>query len=199
MEDTLQIQLININNIKPYKNNPRINDVAVDYVADSIRNFGFLVPIILDKDKLVIAGHTRLKAAKKLGIQEIPCIIANDLTEAQANALRLVDNKVAEFSIWDYEKLREELNAILTVDMSLYGFEGGLSELDVFIDDELSDFYDDKDFEYNVFGVTLKLPMKYRADFKRYTRQHSTKELSEELLRFIDENSIQEDGGVTAV
>lgn len=188
MENSLLIQEIDVSEIQPYEDNPRINDTAVPYVADSIKRFGFLVPIILDSNKVVVAGHTRLKAAKRLKLSKVPCIIADDLTDAQIKALRLADNKVAEFSIWDYEKLREELNTILTVDMSNYGFDGGLSDLDNFIDDELSDFYNDNDFEYSVFGLTLKLPIKYQQDFKRFIRQHSTAELSNSILRFIKDN-----------
>ena len=101
----------NISDIKPYENNPRINVDSVDKVANSIKEFGYRVPIIIDKNNVIVAGHTRLLAAEKLGITEIPCIVADDLTEQQINAFRLVDNKTTEFSDWDYEKLKEELYA----------------------------------------------------------------------------------------
>ena len=112
----------NISDIKPYENNPRINVDSVDKVANSIKEFGYRVPIIIDKNNVIVAGHTRLLAAEKLGITEIPCIVADDLTEQQINAFRLVDNKTTEFSDWDYEKLKEELYA-LDMDLSEYGFE----------------------------------------------------------------------------
>lgn len=113
----------NINELVPYENNPRINDDAVEYVANSIKEFGFKVPIVIDKNNVIIAGHTRIKASKELGIEEIPCIIADDLTEEQVKAFRLADNKVAEKSLWDYTKLDEELDSILDIDMSMFDFD----------------------------------------------------------------------------
>lgn len=112
----------NISDIKPYENNPRINVDSVDKVANSIKEFGYRVPIIIDKNNVIVAGHTRLLAAEKLGITEIPCIVADDLTEQQINAFRLVDNKTTEFSDWDYEKLKEELYA-LDMDLSAIGYD----------------------------------------------------------------------------
>lgn len=96
--------------LKPYPNNPRKNDKAVDAVAASIREFGFKVPIITDKDGVIIAGHTRLKAAEKLGLETVPVIVASDLTEEQAKALRLADNKTAELAEWDPDLLLKELS-----------------------------------------------------------------------------------------
>lgn len=104
----------------PYENNPRKNDGAVDAVAASIKEFGWKVPVIIDKDNVVVAGHTRLKAAKQLGIEDIPCIVADDLTDDQIKAFRLADNKVSEFSTWDYDKLREEI-ADIDLDMGQFG------------------------------------------------------------------------------
>lgn len=105
----MQIIYKSIEEIKPYENNPRINDEAVEYVANSIKEFGFRNPIILDKNNVIICGHTRLESAKNLGMKEVPVIIADDLTDEQVKALRLADNKVAEKSMWDYSKLDEEL------------------------------------------------------------------------------------------
>ena len=109
--------------LKPYKNNPRNNRDAVDYVAASIRDFGFRNPIIIDKNNEIVAGHTRLKAAKKLHLKEVPCIMADDLTPEQVKAFRLADNKVSEAATWDYELLSEELDDILTFDMAEFGFD----------------------------------------------------------------------------
>jgi len=89
----MQIVNKNINELKEYINNPRNNDNAVDYVANSIKEFGFKVPIVIDKNNVIVAGHTRYKASKKLGITEVPCIVADDLTDEQIKAFRLVDNK----------------------------------------------------------------------------------------------------------
>lgn len=118
----MQIIYKSIEEIKPYENNPRINDEAVEYVANSIKEFGFRNPIILDKNNVIICGHTRLLASKELKLKEVPCIIADDLTDEQVKALRLADNKVAEKSMWDYSKLDEELEDILNIDMSKFDF-----------------------------------------------------------------------------
>lgn len=119
----MEIVYKKINEIKPYKNNPRKNDEAVEYVENSIKEFGFKVPIIVDKNGEIVAGHTRYKAAKKLKMNEIPCIIANDLTEEQIKAFRLADNKVSEKAEWDFELLTEELSDIIAFDMSDFGFD----------------------------------------------------------------------------
>jgi ParB-like chromosome segregation protein Spo0J len=118
----MQIIYKSIEEIKPYENNPRINDEAVEYVANSIKEFGFRSPIILDKNNVIICGHTRLLASKELKLKEVPCIIADDLNDEQVKALRLADNKVAEKSMWDYSKLDEELEDILNIDMSKFDF-----------------------------------------------------------------------------
>lgn len=112
----------NIEDIIPYENNPRNNDNAVEYVANSIKEFGFKNPIIIDKDNIVVAGHTRLKASKRLGLKEVPCLVADDLTEEQIKAFRLADNKVAEIATWDFNKLNLELEDI-TIDMQEFGFD----------------------------------------------------------------------------
>ena len=103
--------------IKAYKNNPRNNDDAVGPVAESIKQFGFKVPIIIDKNNVIVAGHTRLKAAIKLKLAEVPCIVADDLTEEQIKAFRLADNKVSEFATWDFELLDIELDNIACINI----------------------------------------------------------------------------------
>lgn len=118
----MQIIYKKIDDVIPYENNPRKNDEAVDYVAKSIKEFGFKVPIIIDKDNVIVTGHTRLKAAKQLGLKEVPTIMADDLTEEQIKAFRLADNKVSEFATWDFDKLDLELDDILNLDMEDFGF-----------------------------------------------------------------------------
>ena len=118
----MNIKEVPIDKLKPYENNPRFNDDAVDYVVNSIQSFGFRVPIIVDKNNTIIAGHTRLKAAKKLKLKKVPVIEVDDLTEEQANAFRIYDNKVAEASKWDLEKLGEELDNIIGMNMDDFGF-----------------------------------------------------------------------------
>ena len=117
----MQILNLKLDEIHPYEKNPRNNAGAVDAVASSIKEFGFKVPIIIDKDNVIVAGHTRYKAATKLGLEEVPCIKADDLTEEQIKAFRLADNKVSELAEWDIKLLDEELNGI-TMDMEQFGF-----------------------------------------------------------------------------
>lgn len=126
------MDIINIalKDLKPYENNPRKNDDAVKYVAESIKEFGFKVPIVIDKNNVIVAGHTRYKAAKKLKMSEVPCIIADDLTDEQIKAFRLADNKVAEKSEWDFDLLNTELDDIIDLDMELFGFEEALQDDD---------------------------------------------------------------------
>ena len=112
-----------LSELKPYEKNPRKNDDAVKYVAESIKNFNFQNPIIIDKDGIIVAGHTRWKAAKKLGLDEVPCIIADDLSDEQIKAFRLADNKVSEKAEWDFDLLNEELDDLFDFDMSVFGFE----------------------------------------------------------------------------
>lgn len=117
------IENIDIQQIVPYTNNPRINDASVPKVKLSIQQFGFRVPIIIDANNIIICGHTRYKAALELGINEIPCIRADDLSDEQIKAFRIADNKAGEDSSWDYEKLLSELEGIKELDMSEYGFD----------------------------------------------------------------------------
>lgn len=121
----LQVVYRKVDEIIPYEKNPRLNDEAVEPVAESIKEFGFKIPIVLSSDGVIVAGHTRIKAAKKLGMEEVPCIIADDLTEEQVKAFRLADNKSAEIAQWDDELLQSEISEILDIDMSLFGFDGG--------------------------------------------------------------------------
>lgn len=117
----LKIIYKKIDELKPYENNPRMNENAVDSCKKSIQEFGFKVPIVIDKDDVVVSGHTRLKASKELGLEEVPCIVADDLTEEQVKAFRLADNKVGELADWDFEKLAKEFDDI-DFDMRDFGF-----------------------------------------------------------------------------
>ena len=112
-----------LDELKPYEKNPRKNDEAVDAVAASIREFGFRQPIVIDKSNVIVCGHTRYKALKKLGVLRIPCVMADDLTDEQIRAYRLADNKTGELADWDIGLLDGELEGILDLDMSEFGFE----------------------------------------------------------------------------
>ena len=105
----MEIINLKINEINPYENNPRNNENAIEDVVNSISNYGFRIPIVIDKDNIIVCGHTRYEACKRLGIKEIPCIKADDLNEEQITAFRLIDNKTHEYSYWDMDKLFEEL------------------------------------------------------------------------------------------
>ena len=123
MEDNLKY--LSVGDLIPYENNPRNNDEAVDYVAKSIEEFGFKVPIVVDKNYVIVAGHTRLKASKKLGLEKVPVIIADDLSEEKIKAFRIADNKVAEIAEWNEDKLHQELGELedLLFDMTEFGFD----------------------------------------------------------------------------
>lgn len=112
----------NVAELIPYEKNPRNNKKAIKYVQESIDEFGFKVPIVIDSNNVVVAGHTRLIAAKNLKMHTVPCIVADDLTPEQIKAFRLADNKVGEFSKWDKDLLARELKDIKGLDMSEFGF-----------------------------------------------------------------------------
>ncbi len=123
MGNEIKVTMRKLAELVPYENNPRKNDKAVEAVAESIKEFGFKNPIIVDKDDVIVAGHTRLKAAKRLGLGEVPVIRADDLTEEQVKAFRLADNKTAELAGWDFILLDSELKQLGKIDMESFGFK----------------------------------------------------------------------------
>ena len=144
----MNIVKIKVEDLIPYINNPRNNENAVDKVASSITEFGFKNPIVIDKNNVIINGHTRLLASKKLGLKEVPVIVADDLSEAQVKAFRIADNKVAEYSKWDYDLLNVELEQLeeLEFDMSNFGmsvFEPIEFEIDEDIEEILEEEYEE--------------------------------------------------------
>ena len=132
----MEIKNVKISDIVPYTNNPRRNEHAVEYVKNSIKEFGFRIPMVLDKNSVIVCGHTRFMAAQELGMTEVPCTYAEDLTDEQIKAFRLADNKTAEIAGWDFEMLGEELEG-LDMDMSQFGFDLDLST------DSLDDIFAD--------------------------------------------------------
>lgn len=142
----MEIEYKNIDELIPYENNPRHNEEAVDYVAKSIKEFGFKVPIIIDKNNEIVTGHTRLLASKKLGLKEVPTILADDLDEDKIKAFRLIDNKVSEFSTWDFDKLNFELE---NIDLNMLDFGFDLEPInsegfDLDVDDLDESYYGDE-------------------------------------------------------
>lgn len=153
--------------LKPYKNNPRINDEAVEATKESIILHGFVNPLIIDRDNVIIAGHTRLKAAQELDLPELPCIVMDEEDPDLVRQYRIVDNKTAEKSAWNIPKLIEELSGLQEMDLSAFRFgefrigggdeEEGLDEelegssyvgnLDGGVEMDLDDFADDT-FQY---------------------------------------------------
>lgn len=115
----MKITKIDIEKIIPYKNNPRINDKAVEAVEKSIKQCEYVAPIIVDENNVILAGHTRLKALKKLGYKEIEVVIKNGLSEEQKKKYRLLDNKTNELADWDFDKLKIELDNLDFLDLDL--------------------------------------------------------------------------------
>ena len=167
------MEIINkkIDELIPYENNPRFNDDAVEYVANSIKEFGFKVPIVIDKDNVIVTGHTRLKASELLGLKEVPCIVANDLTEEQIKAYRLADNKVSEVAEWDFDLLNTELEDILDVDMSVFGF-------DIVLDDD--------------YGTDFSLPNGEKGNLEQitFTLTNEQAETIRSALDYIIDNDL---------
>lgn len=155
----MNIQMIATTRLKEYENNPRNNDLAVEKVRYSIERFGFRFPVVIDMNYVIVCGHTRVRAAKELGKPFVPCIMADDLTEEQVNFFRLVDNKTSEYSDWDFEKLKSELETIdLTLDNNQLLLEQFELSAEVFdIDAEQAEI---KIPAFNFMGVNDEKPAK---------------------------------------
>ena len=151
----MKLQMMKVSEIIPYEKNPRNNLKAVGAVAASIKKFGFQVPIVIDKNNVVVAGDTRLKAAKRLEMKEIPCVLADELTEEQVRAFRLADNKTGEIAEWDMNLLKEELSGI-DMDMLQFGFDFNFS----FMDDEV----EEDNFDPNEETSKISEPKTKRGD-----------------------------------
>lgn len=148
----LKIKYLPVDQIKPYEKNPRYNDSAVSKVADSIKEFGWQQPIVIDKDNVIVAGHTRYKAAQLLKINSVPVVVASDLSPKQIKAYRIADNKVSDFAIWDNKTLLEELGDI--GEDVFTGFDiGGLF-------DDVLDESDNTPVEENKSGVTYEIVLR---------------------------------------
>ncbi|MBQ0061346.1 MAG: ParB N-terminal domain-containing protein [Bacteroidales bacterium] len=175
----MQIVEKDIKEIIPYERNPRKNDKAVDKVAASIEEFGFKVPIVVDKDNIIVAGHTRYKAARKLHLTTVPVIVADDLNENQIKAFRLADNKVSELAEWDDDLLALELEDIIDLDMTDFGFE-------LTFDEEETEAIED-DFEVELpEEPKSKLGQVYQLGNHRLMCGDSTKE--EDVLKLMNGN-----------
>lgn len=160
------MQILNkqIKELVPYQNNPRKNDKAVDAVAASIKQFGFKQPIVIDKDNVIVCGHTRLKAAQKLRLKEVPCIMADDLTDDQIKAFRLADNKTAELAEWNFSLLDLEL-ADIDLDMSEFGFDFGEDEEEDEEEDDEGYYGDERERTNRAYNLDIIDPEQLTNDF----------------------------------
>jgi len=180
------MEIINkkIGDLKPYKNNPRRNEKAIHFVANSIEQFGFKVPLVIEKNGTIITGHTRYEACKILGIDEVPCIIADDLTEKQIKAFRIADNKTNDMAEWDDDLLSLELKDILDdIDMTDFGF--GEFELSILTEDMEPEHYDEdliKEYSENSDD--------YLAS-KRIIITYTTEEEEEYLKKLLNKDSLK--------
>lgn len=141
----MKTELRAVSSIVPYKNNPRINDTAVETIAKSIEEFGFRQPIVVDSEGVIVVGHTRWKAAQKLGLSEVPVHVATDLTPEQARAYRIADNKTNELADWDHQLLPQELLALKDLDFNLELLGFSPKELTQLLDTEITDGLVDPD------------------------------------------------------
>lgn len=153
----MKIINIRIADLKVYEDNPRIIEGTIEAVANSIKEFGFSVPIVVDTNNVILAGHTRYEAAKLLGMTEVPCYVAEDLDEDKAKLYRLVDNKVSELSIWDNSKLNDELMQLSgEIDMELFGFEKPREDLPAKTDNVSNFEFDVGSFDGESFAHTCE-------------------------------------------
>ena len=183
------MEIINkkLTEIKPYENNPRNNIKAIKPVKESILKFGFKVPIVIDKNDIIVCGHTRFYASQEIGLETVPCIVADDLTPEQINAFRLVDNRTAEFAEWDLDKLNLELNDLTDFDLSSFGFDDLISDIADNLDDSLNDDLYDKYTQKvltPVYEITGDCP-----SLQTLVNDEKTKELT----KLITESNVSDD------
>ena len=161
----MEVKMFDVNDIVPYENNPRNNESAVDAVVESIKEFGFKVPIIVDKNNVIIAGHTRYKAAKKLGMKIVPVLKDEDLTPDQVKAFRIMDNKSSEKSNWDYEALLKEMDSLKLDDYNLELTGFSLNEIDDLIDKYIpKEINEDLEFDVDEEIKNTDSPISKRGD-----------------------------------
>lgn len=184
----MEIKLIDIEEIKPYENNPRINSESLQYVVNSIKEFGFKVPLVLSKDYIIITGHTRYLASKELGLKQIPCIIADDLNEEQVKAFRIADNKVSEVATWDYELLNQELDLLAAngVDLDDFGFLTEDSGID-FIDNIINDGIGGTEADIDIATMSVAFPMELSDMVFSVLAKYTKQELLEDVIKIIEE------------
>ena len=190
----IKIEEIKLEDLKVYENNPRINDKAVKYVAKSIKKYGFLVPIVIDKDNVIASGHTRYLAAKELNLKTVPCVRTEDLNQSQIKAFRIADNKIHEKSSWNNNLLKQELT-----DLQNFGFDledlGFLDfELDYILSDNTENFIDDleeNDFNDNnllsdFFSMTFIFPKIKEDIIKDYVSKNGKENIVNKIISWVE-------------
>ena len=202
----MNIIQMKIRNIKPYKNNPRKNDAAVQFVMKSIQEFGYLVPIVIDKNNEIVAGHTRYKALKKLGYQEVPCVVADELTDEQVKAFRIADNSVSDVAEWDLIKLTQEMAEIsldlgeFGLDLGTFSGDNGTIEAEP-ADDEDDGYYgDERERTYNTYNMRLVDYVDLTKDKWQMPIIHKSSFVPDDLIAFkyvmSDDNANAEKCGI---
>lgn len=169
----MKVEMRALDSIKPYEKNAKKHDqTQIDNVAESIRQYGFVQPIVVDRDGVIVIGHCRALGAKKLGLKEVPCVCVDDLTPEQVNALRLVDNKSNE-SGWDFDLLKDELN---DVDLSAFSFDWGISEGE----------------EDNPYTMKVKIPQYEVVQDEPLIEELYDREKENELISEVEESNVSE-------
>lgn len=181
----MELEFLKTNSLIPYENNPRHNDSAVRFVANSIKEFGFQVPIVIDKNGVIIAGHTRLKAAKLLRMTEVPCIRAAALSDEQVKAFRIADNSVSEVSTWDESLLKLELEGI-DFDFSDFGLKLPEIKLDPIelTDDEEGYYGDERERTNRTYNLDIQSRCEFTKDFWQMPIIRNDGFVPEELIGF---------------
>lgn len=200
----MNIITMKLKELRPYKNNPRKNDAAVEFVKKSIQEFGYLVPIVIDKNNEIVAGHTRYKALKKLGIQQVPCVVADELTEDQIKAFRIADNSVSDVAEWDITKLAVEM-ADISLDLGEFGldlgtFEHGGTDFVAEPDDDEGYYGDERERTYNTYNMQLVDYVELTADKWQMPIIHKTSFVPDDMIGFkyvkADNNENAEKAGI---
>ncbi len=165
-----------VSEVIPYENNPRRNAQAVHDVAESIRRYGFQQPLVIDREGVIVVGHTRFLAAKELELDTVPCVVSR-LTDEQNRAYRLVDNKTAEGAEWDFAKLEAELDSL-----DFGGFDFGFKTADQYFDHILNDEFATRDAQSDRFAVTFHFPSDSKATVDDYLKAHGKESLEKMML-----------------
>lgn len=180
----MKIEIVDINSIQPYKNNPRkISETAINKVANSIKEFGFRQPIVVDKDKVIVVGHTRFNASKKLGLKEVPITVADNLNQEQINAYRIADNRTNEDAEWDYKLLQEEFSNLVDEKFNL--------ELTGFNEDELKKYLAmEEDFEVDLPEINNEDKQPFQQI--TFTLHNEQYEIVQQALDYIKKQNIDD-------